>query len=133
MSGVAIARALMVANSTLLATVPAARVISGVVPVGTAMPAISVSEVSATQRLIVAMNASAYLVTERVQITAMAASYAQMKAVLALIRAALPLSRGTVGTFACDSVLFDSEGPDFYDADALLHMGSVDYIVRFTR
>ncbi len=133
MSGVAIARYLLANNAGVLSAVQATSITSGDSPMNTPLPAIAVKEVSATQRKIVAMNASKYLITERVQINVQAKSYAQKKAVLGLIRSALPLSGGTVNGFACDSILPDIEGPDVDDADALIYFQSVDFFVRFTR
>ena len=72
------------------------------------------------------------MVRERVQVTVIAGTYPSQKAVLALVRAALPRSRGTVNGCAVDSILPDVEGPDFSDPDAGLYIGSLDYVVTYT-
>lgn len=133
MSGVAIVTYLLAHASAVTAKVPANQITAGATPINTPLPAISVTQISSTQRNIVGMNAAKYLVTERVQVTVQAKSYPDQKAILALIRAALPESRGSINGFACDSIVPSSEGPDVYDYEALIYEQSVDFIVKFTR
>lgn len=133
MSGVAIVRYLLASNANLIAQVPAAKILGGAIPLGTALPAIAVTEVSGVPRLTVAMNETKRLITERVQVTVETKTYAAQKSILLLVLAALPLSRGTVNGFDCDSVLPDIESPDFFDADAVIYAQTVDFIVRFNR
>ena len=132
MSGVAIVRALLVSNAALLAAVPAAKIMAGAIPLATVLPAISVAQISSTERHTVAMVGQK-LITERVQVTVCAKSYPTQKSILALVRAALPVSRGVVAGFDCDSVLADSEGPDIYDPDAVIYEQSQDFFVKFSR
>lgn len=133
MSGVAIVRYLLAHDADVLAQVPAARIKSGVLPVKTTLPAISIKQVSATSRNTVAMNEASYLWTERVQVTVLAKSYPAKKTILDLIRAALPLSRGTVNGYNCDSILDDVEGPDLDDPALTIFEQSQDFIVKFSR
>ena len=133
MSGVAIIRSLLASNVGLTAVVPAVRITAGITPIETPLPAISVTQISSTQRLNVAMDTTKYLVTERVQVTVQTKTYQQQKSILALVRAALPLSRGTVNGFACDGIVPDLEGPDLFDPDSIAYFQSVDFFVRFTR
>jgi len=120
---------LLANNSTLNAQVPASRIFAGVIPQGTAAPAIAVTHVSTVRPQMV--NAASKLCVSRVQVTVMAATYQTQKSVLALVRAALPRSRGTVNGVAVDSILIDIEGPDFTD-EAGLYIGSIDYRVTYT-
>lgn len=133
MSGVAIVRALLADDAALTAAVPAARIFAGAIPLNTPLPAISITQASGRQRNTVAMNEAKRMVTERVQVTVCAKSYPLQKAILALARAALPVSRGTVNGFECDSVLPDAEGPDLYDPTAVIYEQSQDFFVRFSR
>lgn len=133
MSAVAIVRHLLANSSGLIAVVPASRIQAGVLPLNTTLPAISVTQISGQQHNNLAMASAQYLVTQRVQVTVLATTYTQTKSILALIRAALPLSRGTHNGFLCDAVLPDTEGPDLYDHELLTHMSSVDYMVTFHR
>ena len=133
MSGVAIAWYLLKTNAALIAVVPAAKIFSGVVPLGTPMPALSVMEISGVPRLTVGMNETHPQVTERVQVTAMAATYPAVKSILTLVRNALPVSRGTVNGFDCDSITPDLEGPDMPDVDSGIYLQTQDFLVRFNR
>lgn len=102
---------------------------AGPLPQGTTLPAISVTHVSTTRREAVSPTASRFCVS-RVQVTVLAKAYPEQKSILALVRAALPRSRGTVNGVKVDSILIDSEGPDFTD-DAGLFIGSHDFIVSY--
>ena len=140
MSGVAIIQYLLANSAGLTAVVPAAQIMAGPLPVDTPLPAIAVQQISGQQHNNLSMSSASYLVTERVQITVIAqqpqsggSGYQQTKAVLALVRAALPLSRGTVNGFECQSVIPDIEGPDLYDPDTLLCSQSIDYFVTYRR
>lgn len=133
MSGVAIVRYLLANNAALIASVPAARIMSGVLPLDTARPAISVTKISGLQENTLAMASASYLVRDRVQVTVLADTYPLVKSTLALIRAALPLSRGAVNGFTCEGVIPDIEGPDLFDPETLIHQGSADYMVSFIR
>lgn len=133
MSGVAIVRYLLANNNGVLAQVPAARIQAGILPLATVLPAISLKQVSGISRNTVAMNSQKYLWTERVQVTVLAKDYPAKKTLLGLVRAALPLSRGTVNGFDCDSILDDIEGPDLDDAETGIYEQSQDYMVRFSR
>lgn len=133
MSGVAIARYLLSVNSTLIATVPATRIQAGVLPLDTALPAISVTQISGQQHNNVAMSSASYIITERVQVTVLATKYTEVKTILGLIRSALPHTRGTVNGFNCQSIIPDSEGPDLYYDKELMHSQSVDYMIGYIR
>ena len=133
MSGVVIARALLAADATLTAAVPAARIFAGAIPLNTPLPAISVTQTSGSERLTVAMNDAKRLVTERVQVTVCAKSYPSQKALIALARKALPNSRAVINGFDCDSIIPDSEGPDVYDPTAGIYEQSHDFFVKYLR
>lgn len=133
MSGTAIIRSLLAANSPLIAVIPAARIFAGAIPLNTPLPAIAVTQVSGVQRNILGMNATKYQVTDRVQVTVLGTSYALQKSYMTLIRAALPNTKGTVNSFVTDSIIQDVEGPDFYDAATGIYQQSQDWHVKFSR
>jgi len=128
-SDVKAVRYLLANNATLIAQVPAARIIGGVLPQGMALPAISVMHVSTVRQQMV--SAASRMCMSRVQVTVMAPTYATQKSIMALIRAALPRSRGSVNGVAVESIIPDTEGPDATD-DAGLYIGSIDYRVTYT-
>lgn len=129
MSDVKAVRYLLANNAPLIAVVPASRISAGALPQGTALPAISVTHVSTVRRHMVAQTVE--MCTSRVQVTVMASTYPLLKSTQALVRAALPRSRGTVNGVRVDSILTDADGPDFTD-EAGLHIGSLDYIINYT-
>ena len=130
MSAVNAVQYLLAHNSGLLAVVPIGQIWAGLIPAGTAVPAVCVTHVSTVRKNMV--SESARVCTSRVQVSVMASTYKQQGEVLALVRAALPRSRGTVNSVKLESILLDSEGPDFRNDDAGLFLGSIDYMVTFT-
>lgn len=131
MSGTAVIRSLLAANTALIAQVPAARIFVGDVPVGTTLPAISVKMISGVPRNTVDMVGTKSVV-DRVQVTLLTKTATQ-GFIWVLIRAALPVSRGTVSTFDVDSILPDMAGPDMFDQIAIIYQQSQDFMVRFAR
>lgn len=111
MSGVAIIRALLVAHAPLVAMVAADRIKAGVLPLGTTLPAIGITQVSGVDRNIISPRATV-TVTERVQVTVLAATYVQQKAVIALVRKACRDQRGTFASYPACLVLTYGQGPD---------------------
>lgn len=128
MADVRAVRHLLVSNAALIAVVPAAKIMAGLIPQGTVLPAIAVSHVSTTRMRMIA-SPGVELLTSRVQITAMATSYPQQKSILALVKAALPRTRGTINGVSVGSLLFELAGPDFRDDDIGAFMGSLDYLI----
>lgn len=132
MSAVNAIRYLLANNANLIAVVPATKIMAGAIPLNTVLPAIAVNEISGVERHTVAMNTANVLVTSRVQVTVMSKTYTQQKSILALVRKACPVSRGTVNGIAVDSILPDTIGPDLRDDDAGIFMQSRDFMVKFT-
>lgn len=130
MSGVAIIWYKLSQSANLTAVVPATRITAGVLPQGTALPAISVTLVSGVTDLQVTKASG--LRTDRVQITVDATTYPQVRQILTLCRAALPYTRGTVNSIACDSITPDIEGPDGFDDLLKTYFQSQDYIVTWS-
>jgi hypothetical protein len=133
MSGVAICRTLLSANTALLAVVPANKIMAGVIPLNTVLPAISVASISGVSHNNVAMDNAPKMVTERVQVTVMSKTYPQQKQLLALVKAAIPNTYAIVSGFQCYSIVDDIEGPDIQDVDLIIYFQSADFNVRFVR
>lgn len=131
MSAVTVIRTLLANNANLIAVVPATKIMAGAIPLNTDLPAIAVNEISGVERNTVAMNAATVLKTSRVQVTVQAKTYPQQKSILALVRKACPVSRGTVNGIAVDSILPDTVGPDLRDDEAGIFMQSHDFMVKF--
>lgn len=131
MDGVAIARALIVADADVVALVPASRIVAGVVPMGSALDAISITRISSVDRNIPAPGA-ARRVTERVQVTALAATYPRQKAVLRAVKRALADFVGTAAGMTEVTVQTDHAGPDFMDDEASIYAGTQDFFVGYS-
>lgn len=69
------------------------------------------------------------IVRTRVQVTALARNYSDVKALLEAVRKACLYKSGLIATVQVLSVLRDHVGPDQFDADVSLYMQSVDFIV----
>lgn len=131
MSAVKVIRNLLANHSSLTAVVPATRIMAGVLPQSTALPAIGITHISTTRRHTVAGGSNEYC-SSRVQVTVMAANYPSKQSILELIRASLPRSRGLVNGVNVDSIILEMEGPDFSDSEVKIFMQSNDFIVNFT-
>lgn len=121
---------LLKSNAGLTDTVPADRITSGVIPQGSTLPAIGLNHVSTVRRNGVKGGEDAYCV-ERVQVTVFAATYPNLRAVMALVRGAVSRKPGVVNGTKVDSILTDLEGPDFRDDEAGIYARSQDFIVNF--
>lgn len=130
MSAVKILRTLLLADPAVLALAPAARIAAGALPQGTALPAISIAEISRTDQRPLKAGANS-LSTSRVQVTVIAASYPAQKALLGVVRHACRDKIGAIAGIPGVSVLLDSTGPDFNDPDTGFYMQSQDFKVSY--
>lgn len=129
MSDVKVIRYLLANHAPLVAVVPATKIMASVIPQGTAMPAIAVSHVSGVWGSEISQQ-SRYC-TARVQVTVMAASYAQQKQIMALVRAAVPRTRGAINGVAVESILREPDGPDFRNDEQAIFLQTQDFFVKF--
>lgn len=133
MSGTAIVWYKLKTDSELTALIPAASIFSGHVPINAPLPAIGITSVSTNHIVPLDGTASNRLVTERVQVTVYAKTYPLLKSYMSAIRSALPISRGIINGFVCDSILPSGEGPDIYDDRGIIYEQSLDFMVRYAR
>ena len=130
MNGVIAVRSLLVADTGVTSLVPVARIAAGMLPQGTDLPAISLMSVSSVDRNIPAPGPKRR-VTERVQVTVLAASYPQVKDILAAVRRATADQMPTIDGLFDVTVHTDSAGPDFLDEETGIHMQTQDFRVSF--
>lgn len=130
MSGTKIIRSLMGAHAPLISAVPLARIIAGVIPKGTALPCIGLTTTSGVDRNIVKAGSTRH-VTERIQITVIAQTYAQQKSVMDLARKACADKIGTIAGIDAVTVHTEGRGGDFNDASAGFYMQTQDFVVGF--
>ncbi|MBK6297493.1 MAG: DUF3168 domain-containing protein [Sphingomonadales bacterium] len=130
MNGVIAVRSLLVADTGLTALVPVARIVAGMLPQGTDLPAISLMSVSSVDRNVPAPGAKRR-VTERVQVTVLARAYPEAKAILAAVRKAAADQMPAIDGLTDVTVHTDSAGPDFLDEETGIHMQTQDFRVSF--
>lgn len=131
MNSVKVIRALLVANAPVLAIVPAAQVIAGVLPQGTALPALGITEVSTVELGRIDAQSPTTLVESRVQVTVFTATYPAQKTLLDAVRKACNYQRGSLAGVTVVSVRRGSNGPDFNDSESGFFMQSVDFMVTY--
>ena len=128
--GVAVIWSLLTANGALTGLVPVARIIPGVLPQGTPLPAIAITSVSSIDRNMPSPGSQRH-VSERVQVTVMAQNYPSQKATLLAVKKAAADRMPTVAGMTDITVHTAGAGPDFMSEEAAIHQGSQDFNVRF--
>jgi hypothetical protein len=131
MSAVKAIRALQLACAPVAALV-GTRIYAGLVPEGATYPVLHIKEISRRERLTTDLESKNVLVTARVQVTAIARSYAECKALLQAAKLGAGSHRGTVAGVSVDSVTRHPVGPDFYDEEVKTFEQSRDFMVVFT-
>ena len=130
MNGVIAVRSLLVADTGVTSLVPVARIAAGMLPQGTDLPAISLLSVSSVDRNVPAPGAKRR-VTERVQVTVLARTYPEVKAIIAAVRQAAADQMPNIDGLFDVTVHTDSAGPDFLDEETGIHMQTQDFRVSF--
>ena len=131
LNAVAIVWYLLSHDSGLLAEVPISRIRASDLPLKTQLPAITIRQRDGFSYAPVD-GSSANFWTETVEVMVMADNYPDVKTILRLVQAALPLSRGSVNGTYCDSVLDDLVGPDIYDIQTNIYSQSQQFKVKYT-
>lgn len=127
-------RAEAVINSLLLAatgvaTVVGARIYPSRLPQNTTLPAIAYQVVSGTEITPIDAQAGYQLMRTRVQVTAMAKNYAEVKSAIEAVRLACLYKSGTIAGVKVLSITRDSVGPDLRDDELSIYIQSMDFIV----
>lgn len=131
MSGVRVIWYLLKTDAAVLAKVPAAKILTGTLPVKTVLPAISVRQISGVEPIAVD-HGPGQVRTDRVQVTVLAPAYDVKREILDLVRTACATRRGTVNGVNVDAILTDGEGPDLDDPEAKIYEQSRDFLIRWT-
>lgn len=140
MSGVSVIRYLLANNAAVTAIIPTARVIAGPVPLGTVLPALTITTIDSIPMNLIRINEANKMHRDHVQVSALfygakattpGAGYLGLYQMMKLILAACPSQRGTVNGFAVDSIIPDILGPDLHDQETDLYSSSRDFIVRW--
>jgi len=130
MNGVIAVRSLLVADTGVMALVPAVQIVAGTLPQGTTIPAVALMSVSSVDRNIPAPGPKRR-VTERVQVTVLASSYPAAKTIIRAVRAAAADRMPAIDGLTEVTVHTESAGPDFLDEETGIHMQTQDFRVSF--
>lgn len=130
MNAVLIIRALLIAHAPVIAIV-GSRVHAGIVPAGTLFPMVHIKEISRIERHTVGLDSQYVLATARVQVTAIAKSYSEQKALLNAVKLGPGAHTGSIAGLTVRSITRDSVGPDLYDSEADIYEQSRDFKVTF--
>lgn len=131
MSAEKVINALLKADADLAALI-GDEIHAGVIPQGTALPAVGYNHISTIERPTVSMGEATTLCTSRIEVAVQAKTYPQQKAVLKAVRKACRAKQGVFAGVTAHSVLVDTIGPDIRDDDAKIFMQTQDFMVAYT-
>lgn len=131
MSAEAVVYALLSGAAPVTAIVDT-KIYPAVAPEGTALPFLVYEEVSRIDRHAVSL-ADPAMVTTRMQITAVADHYAQLKTLLAAVHAACSNRRGLVAGIPDVCTRPAGRGPDLFDGERSVFSQSIDFMVTFNQ
>ena len=141
MSGVRVIWKLIYDSSLQSPTiVQSANIRAGILPIDTALPAISVESVSSVQRQTLSMTEARRMHTDRVQVTALVKTqqgfpqggdYGNLVTIMNFILAACVNQSGVINGITVDSILPDIEGPDLFVDNPSILTRSRDFMVRW--
>ena len=131
MNGVAAVVQLLKADTGVTALVPSPRIMAGVLPLGSALPSIAVTPVSGTD-MQTHDEPGQRFVTDRVQVTVLAASYPELEAVMSVVKRAGDAKRPDVSGIFNVVVRTDGQGPWFMNEAASIHLRTQDFKVSYS-
>lgn len=130
MNAVLIIRALLIAHAPVTALV-AQRVHAGIVPAGTLFPMVHIKEISRVEHHTIGLDSQYVLITARVQVTAIAKTYAEQKALLQAVKLGPGAHTGVIAGLTVRSITREPVGPDLYDSETDIYEQSRDFKVTF--
>lgn len=119
----------LIENDAGVTALVAGRVYPSRMPQNTTMPAVVYQVVSANELTPIDAQAGFQVVRTRVQITAMAKNYVDVKNTLEAVRIACLYKSGTIAGVKVISITRDSVGPDLRDDELAFYIQSIDFIV----
>lgn len=114
------------------ALVPAVRIVSGPIALGSPLPAIGILHVTGNEHLTVSMAETKRFRWARVHVMAHAETYPAKLQILDAVLSALRGYHGSISGISVDSILPDIEGPDIDDPGGNQYERGQDFIVKWT-
>lgn len=130
MSAVKVIRALLLAHAPVTSIV-GKKVFAGVIDQGVALPALAVREISRSERKTASLNESTVMVTSRVQVSVLANTYPELKALLQATKLSAGSHTGTIAGVSVRAVTREAVGPEMSNDDAKIFEQSRDFMVVF--
>ncbi|MBK9427215.1 MAG: DUF3168 domain-containing protein [Gammaproteobacteria bacterium] len=132
MGAEAIMRALLTADAGVTALVGAS-IYPVVIPAGLEPARALVIDLLSNDPVLTidGLNQSAAMFTADVQVTCIAHTYADVKALTAVVKTAAHLKRGSVAGSSVVSSVLSSEGADEYDPEQSVFLQSVRYVITY--
>jgi hypothetical protein len=131
MSDVIVMRHLLVESGPLIAVIPANKIFAGQIPQNTPLPAIAINSISNVEQKKVQDHGDWVLMTSRTQVTVVANSYVQQKALIQLIGLAVKGGPRVVAGIPVKNVLRDIVGPDQRDDAVGMFIQTRDFRVIY--
>ena len=98
-------------------------------PQGVALPALAVEHISTVDLPRIDAASGVNLVTSRIEVTAIAKTYAAQKDLIEAVRLALMYQHGTFAGVYVGTILRGSVGPDMRDDDMQVFTQAIDFLV----
>lgn len=105
------------------------KIYPGRIPQNTVMPAVSYELVSGVEIAPINAQAGGVLLRSRVQVTVLARTYAEVKAIQEAIRGALLFKSGLIAGVRVIGITRELIGPDERDDELGLYMQGIDYLL----
>jgi hypothetical protein len=105
------------------------KIYPGLIPQNTTMPAVSYELISSVDIPPINAQASGVILRSRVQVSALARTYAEVKTIQEAIRRALHLKSGLIAGVQVNAITRELIGSDERDDESGLYMQGVDFLL----
>jgi hypothetical protein len=119
----------LLSGSTDLTGLVGAKIYPGRIPQNTTMPAVSYELVSGVDIAPINAQAGGVLLRSRVQVNALARTYAEVKTIQEAIRGALLFKSGLIAGVRVIGITRELIGPDDRDDELGLYLQGIDYLL----
>lgn len=125
--------ALLKADATLVALVPVGRMHQGFIPQGSALPALSLRNISDNDRQTISGNEATVMETGRIEVTVAAKDYPTKERLIGAVRKACENKRGVINGITVNNVRNAGLGPDLDNEEASIFGRSIDLMITSKR
>jgi hypothetical protein len=119
----------LLSGSALVTAQVGNRIYPARMPQNTVMPALVYQTISGNELTPIDAQAGYQVMRTRIQVTAMAKNYQEVKNALEAVRKACLYQSGVIGGYQVLSITRDTVGPDLRDDDLSIYIQSIDFMV----